>query len=124
MLQKIVTNSTCFVTKRQKKQASGNIGITNVFIFGHKHSKWSTRESVKKYKSARGNYGLVKSWRPYQLNTYSLLGRLWGREQEVKVSDSNRRVLPVFFKEAWRGVQILLAAFCWGQRGVHYSPPG
>lgn len=43
---KNVTNSTCFVTKRQKKQASGNIGITNVFIFGHKHSKWSTRESV------------------------------------------------------------------------------
>ena len=38
--------------------------------------------------SARGNYGLVKSWRPYQLNTYSLLGRLWGREREVKVSDS------------------------------------
>ena len=39
--------------KRQKKQASGNIGITNVFIFGHKHSKWSTRESVKKYKRVR-----------------------------------------------------------------------
>ena len=50
---KNVTNSTCFVTKRQKKQASGNIGITNVFIFGHKHSKWSTRESVKKYKRVR-----------------------------------------------------------------------
>ena len=92
---KNVTNSTCFVTKRQKKQASGNIGITNVFIFGHKHSKWSTRESVKKYKSARGNYGLVKSWRPYQLNTYCL-GWAVGREQEVKVSESNQRVLPVF----------------------------
>ena len=45
--------------------------------------------------SARGNYGLVKSWRPYQLNTYCL-GWAVGREQEVKVSESNQRVLPVF----------------------------